>query len=50
LINDEPTENIKPYVEVKPEEPEDPIEEKESKKISIEDIQSKISSFKSKGE
>ena len=50
LVEDEPTEDIKPYVEVEPEEPEEPIEEEGSKEISKEDIQSKISSFKSQGE
>ena len=50
LVEDEPTEDIKPYVEVEPEEPEEPIEEEKSKEISKEDIQSKISSFKSQGE
>jgi hypothetical protein len=53
LIDDEPTENIKPYIEEEPDEPdepEEPIEEKELKELSIEDIQSQISSFKSQGE
>jgi len=51
LVEDEPTEDIKPYIFEEPEqEPGTPIEEEKPKEISIEDIQSKISSFKSQGE
>ena len=51
LIEDEPTEDIKPYIFEGPEEePGIPTEEERPKKISIEDVQSKISSFKSQGE
>ena len=53
LIEEYTQDEIKPYINVEseePEEPEEPNEKKEIKKISIEDIQSKISSFKTQGE